>query len=52
LAIETGKDQMNYAHSIDSPTEISTGEKLSGEIRVIWISDATGRKTLIKLQAS
>jgi hypothetical protein len=48
LAIEMGRDKMNYGHSIDAPTEILTGENSEGEIMAIWIAEATGRKTLVK----
>ena len=49
LAIEVGKDEMTYGHSIDAPTEILTGENSKGEIIAIWIAEATGRKTLVKV---
>jgi hypothetical protein len=49
LAIEVGKDEMTYGHSIDTPTEILTGENANGEIIAIWIAEATGRKTLVKV---
>lgn len=52
LAIEVGKDQMTYGHTIDSPTEVSTGQNANGEIIAMCIVDNTGRKTLVKLQAS
>ncbi len=52
LAIEVGKDEMTYGHSIDSPKEISTGENSNGEVVVIQIEDASGRETLIKLNAA
>jgi Family of unknown function (DUF5335) len=52
LAIEVGKDEMTYGHSIDTPTEVLTAENSKGEIMAISISDAAGRKTLVKLQAS
>jgi len=52
LVIETGKNQVNYAHTINSPTEISTAQNQNGEIVVIQITDATDTKTLVKLQAS
>ncbi|MEH1766597.1 DUF5335 family protein [Nostoc sp.] len=52
LAIEVGKDEMTYAHSVDSPTEVLTGQNSNGVMIAVWISDAAGRKTLIKLQAS
>lgn len=50
LAIEVGKDEMTYAHTVDSPTEISTGQNANGDIVAIWIADAAGRKTLVKLE--
>jgi len=46
-----GKDQMTYAHTVDAPTEISTGQNANGDIVAIWIADAAGRKTLIKLES-
>jgi len=51
LVIEVGKDQVTYAHTIDSPTEVLTGQNSNGQVVAIWISDAAGTKTLIKLQA-
>jgi hypothetical protein len=50
LVIEVGKDQVTYAHTIDSPTEVLTGQSATGQIIALWISDAAGTKTLIKLQ--
>ena len=52
LAIEVGKDEMTYGHTIDSPKEVSTGENSNSEIVAIQVEDATGRKTLIKLEAA
>lgn len=52
LAIEVGKDEMTYGHTIDSPKGISTGENSNGEIVVIQVEDANGRETLIKLDAT
>jgi hypothetical protein len=50
LVIETGKDEVTYAHTVDAPTEVLTGQSESGRMLAVWISDATGTKTLIKLQ--
>jgi hypothetical protein len=50
LAIEVGKEQMTYGHTIDSPTEVSTGQNANGEILAMSIIDASGRNTLIKLE--
>ncbi len=52
LVIEVGKHQVTYAHTIDAPTEISTGQDALGQIIVICINDASGTKTLVKLQAN
>ena len=52
LVIEVGKNQVTYAHTIDSPTEISTGQNALGQIVMICIGEASGTKTLVKLQAN
>jgi hypothetical protein len=52
LVIEVGKDEVTYAHTIDSPTEVLTGQSESGRMLAVYISDATGTKTLVKLQAT
>lgn len=52
LVIEVGRDEVSYAHTVDSPTEVLTGQNSNGQIIAIWISDAAGAKTLVKLQAS
>ncbi len=52
LVIEVGKDEVTYAHTIDKPTEVSTGQSSNGQMIALWISDAAGTKTLIKLQGS
>jgi Family of unknown function (DUF5335) len=51
LVIEVGKDEVTYAHTVNSPTEVSTGQDSNGVILVVQIVEATGAKTLIKLQA-
>ncbi|MEG4587460.1 DUF5335 family protein [Microcoleus sp. MOSTC5] len=52
LVIEVGKDVVTYAHTIDSPTEILTGQDSNGVMMAVRISDAAGTQTLIQLQAS
>ncbi|MEG3849667.1 DUF5335 family protein [Microcoleus sp. herbarium19] len=52
LVIEVGKDEVNYAHTIDSPTEVLTGQNSNGVMVALRISDAAGTQTLIQLQAS
>jgi Family of unknown function (DUF5335) len=50
LMIEVGKDEVSYTHTIDSPSEVMTGQNSIGEMVVVWISDASGIKTVIQLQ--
>ncbi len=50
LAIEVGKDEVTYAHTVDAPTEVLTGQNSDGVMMAVQIADAMGIKTLIKLQ--
>lgn len=52
LMIEVGKDEVFYTHTVDSPTEVLTGQNAIGEMVAVSISDVAGIKTIIKLQAS
>ncbi|MCY7368678.1 MAG: DUF5335 domain-containing protein [Chamaesiphon sp.] len=52
LVIEIGKEEVTYAHTIDSPTEVLTAQSESGRMLALQISDAAGTKTLVKLQAT
>ncbi|XZN91565.1 MAG: DUF5335 family protein [Microcoleus sp.] len=52
LVIEVGKDEVTYAHTIDSPTEVLTGQNSNGVVIAVRISDAAGTQTLIELQVS
>jgi Family of unknown function (DUF5335) len=51
LVIETGKDEVIYAHTVNSPTEVFTGQDSEGVIMAIQIADMAETKTLIKLQS-
>ncbi len=51
LVIEVGQEEVTYAHTVDSPTEVLTGQDSNGLMLAVWISDAAGAKTLIELQA-
>jgi hypothetical protein len=51
LVIEVGQSEVSYAHTVDAPTEVLTGQNANGQIVALWISDATGTKTLIKLHS-
>jgi hypothetical protein len=50
LMIEVGEEEILYTHTVDSPTEVSTGQNSIGEMVALSISDAAGIKTIIKLQ--
>jgi hypothetical protein len=50
LTIETGKDEVTYAHTIDDLKEVLTGQDANGIMLAVQIRDATGIPTLIKLQ--
>jgi Family of unknown function (DUF5335) len=50
LTIETGKNEVSYAHTVDSPTEVLTGQDANGVMLAVQIREATGIPTLIKLQ--
>jgi Family of unknown function (DUF5335) len=52
LVIEIGKDEVTYAHTVDSPTEVLTAQSESGRMMAVSISDTAGTKTLVKLQAT
>ena len=50
LTIETGKDEVTYAHTVDDLKEVLTGQDANGIMLAVQIRDATGIPTLIKLQ--
>lgn len=52
LVIEVGQDEVTYAHTIDSPTEVLTEQNSNGVMIAVRISNTAGTKTLIQLQAS
>jgi hypothetical protein len=51
LTIEIGKDEVTYAHTIDTPQEVLTGQDENGLMLAVQIADMTGAKTLIQLQS-
>lgn len=48
LIIETGKDAVAYAHIIDAPTEVWSGQDENGVVLALRITDAQGNHTLLK----
>jgi hypothetical protein len=52
LVIEVGKDEVTYAHTINAPTKVLTGQISSSKIAALWIGDAAGTKPSIQPQLS
>ena len=52
LIIKIGKDEVTYAHTIDEPVEVLTGQDSKGKMIVLSIGDTTGIRTLIQLKAT
>ncbi len=52
LTIKVGKSEVDYAHTIDSPVEVLTGQDSNGKMMAVSIKDAAGTQVLIKLQDS
>lgn len=52
LLIVVRQADLIYTHTIYSPTKVSIKKRSKGEIMAVWISDAAGTKTSIRLQAS
>jgi Family of unknown function (DUF5335) len=52
LTIEVGKSEVDYAHTIDAPVEVLTGQDSNGKMMAVSIKDAAGTQTLIKFQDS
>lgn len=50
LVIETGQEQVSYAHTIDAPTEVWTGQDETGVVLAVRVSDATGNQTFLQFQ--
>ncbi len=50
LVIEVGKDEVTYAHTIDEPSQVQTGQDSNGKMIVLSIADTAGIKTLIQLK--
>lgn len=52
LVITVTKEQLVFTHTIYSPTEVSIKQRPNGDIIAVWIRDAAGTKTSIRLQTS
>ena len=52
LIITVNQSDLLYTHTIYSPTEVSIKQRSNGEIMAVWIRDAAGTKTSIRLKSS
>jgi Family of unknown function (DUF5335) len=52
LTIEVGISEVDYAHTIDEPVKVLTGQDSNGKMMAVSITDTAGTQTLIKLQDS
>lgn len=50
LAIETGKDEVNYAHNITAPTQLWEAQDENGEVMALEIEDESGTKTILRFE--
>lgn len=47
LVIETGKDEVFYAHSVDAPVEVWAGQDENGIVRALSITSGAGTQTIL-----
>lgn len=52
LVIEVGRDEVTYAHTIDSPTEVQTGQDSNGIMLAVQLSYWADTKNASKLPAT
>lgn len=50
LALETGKDEVNYAHNIVAPTEVWEAQDENGEVVALEIKDESDTKTILRFE--
>lgn len=47
IVIETGKTEVNYAHTVNAPTEVWEAKDENGKLIALEIKDKTGTQTII-----
>lgn len=47
IVIETGKREVNYAHTVASPTEVWEAQEDSGKLVALKVKDASGGQTIV-----
>ena len=50
LAIETGKDEVNYAHNIAAPTQVWEAQNENGEVMALEIENESGTQTVVRFK--
>ncbi len=50
LVIETGQNTVSYAHTVDAPTEVWTGQDENGLILALKVLDEKTGQTIVQLQ--
>ena len=48
--IETGKEQVNYAHTVTSPTEVWEAQDENGKVVALEIKDESGTQTILRFE--
>lgn len=51
ITIETGESQVNYAHTVTAPTEVTENQAESGKLAALEINDKEGTKTLVSFSS-
>jgi hypothetical protein len=50
LTIEVGEDEVDYAHTVNSPVEVLTGQDSNGKMVSISVKDTDARITIIEFK--
>ena len=50
LMIETGKEQVNYAHTVTAPTEVWEAQDENGKVVALEIKDESGTQTILRFE--
>lgn len=48
IIIETGEKQVNYAHTVNSPTEAWEAQDENGELIALQLNDESGAQTILR----
>lgn len=48
IVIETGQQQVNYAHTVSAPSEVWEAQDENGELAALQIKDDSGTQTILR----